>query len=316
MRIRQLGVGHARYVVLTGDADYLIYAEAVSSQPLDPTALGSGDEIYALARTGPPIHIGKALAEPQLVSLSQSNLVIVNPFKHHERVRSWNLTTGHHGDIGSNEDVVGATPNGWLAKDGGFTDGTHVVARSYSGHLVDYGNPVTPGVDFAITVGPNGFVAYADNFRNDDGEITYTPWSRPIRHRMLLAPGGKDVRCASVSASHAGCLMGSGASTFATLIALSGKSRTTGSGRCAYALAVWGSELAWSINTGRHDCAKQHIGLLTDAGTTRYSTKRFDPLGATTAWGRLVTSQIGQRALVTLTGIRSTPKPLVRATVS
>jgi hypothetical protein len=305
-----------RYVVLAGDDDFLVYATAVRSHPLNPFNLPATAEVYALGRSGPPIHIGKALPEPRIVSLSRSNLVIVNPFKHHKRVRSWNLKTGAHDAIGTNEGVVGASPHGWIAEDPGYVDGTHVVERPASGGIVDYGNPVTPGVDFAVTVGPDGFVAYADNFLNDNGEITYTRWSRPQHHVTLREPGDKNVRCDSVSSSYAACLQGSAAKRFLTLYAVDGQTSTTGGGSCAYELTVFGTELAYTINTTRRDCKIGHLGLLTNTGATRTSSARFDPLSLTVAWDKLVTSSRGQRELVTLAGINATGKSLRRANVS
>ena len=307
------GSGHARYVVLTGDDDFLIYAAAVSSHALHPGTLPGGADLYALGRTGQPIHLGKALVGPQIVSLSRSNVVVVNPFKHHHRVRSWNLDTGHHEAIGTNEDVVGATPNGWIAEDPGFTDGTHVVARTNSGDLVDYGTPLTPGVDYGITVGPNGFVAYANNFVNDNGETTYTRWAHPKTHRTLLAPGGKNVRCDSVSASYAGCVIRGGINRSVALIALGGSHQTTAGNRCAYQVAVWGTRLAWSDAVAHHGCEIGHIGATTLAGESKLSKQRFNIQGMTTAWDRVVTSTSGQRGLVTLSRIRAESKPLTRA---
>src|SRR6185312_14563225 len=202
---------------------------------------------------------------------------------------------------GTNEDVVGATPDGWLVKDPGFNDGTHVVDRPESGGIVDYGTPLTPGVDFAVAVGPSGFVAYADDFRNDNGEVTYTPWSSPPRHRTLIAPGGSSVRCDSVGSSYAGCAIGSGITRSVGLLALSGNTRTTDGNRCADQLTVWGSKLAWNTAIATHSCPKGHIGVMTTAATTRVSKLRFDPRAVTAAWGKLVTSNRGQGTLVTLT---------------
>ncbi|HVS69296.1 MAG TPA: hypothetical protein VHE56_12140 [Mycobacteriales bacterium] len=306
----------AHYVVITGDSHYVVYAEAVRSHRLDPVTLGAADDIYALGKTGKPIHLGKAAASPQLISLSRSHVVIVNPFKHHERVRSFDLGSGAHSAIGTNEDVVGATPDGWIAKDKGFTDGTHVVARADSGGITDYGTPLTPGVDFGVAVGPNGFVAYADNFQNSNGEVTYTPWAHPSVHRTLLAPGGKDVRCDSVSSSYAACVVGSGLKRFVELIALDGKTRALGGNRCANQLAVWGSQVAWNVVITQHMCERGQLGLMTTSGTTKKSKLRFDPLAVTTAWGRLVTSDRGQRDLVTLRKIRGKPITLKRARIS
>jgi hypothetical protein len=307
---------HPRYVALTGDTDFLVFAEATSSQTINPIDFGGGVNLFALAKTGRPVNLGKAGRQPRLVSLSRSNLVVVNPYLHHYRIRWWNLSTGQHGVLATNENVVGATPNGWLTEDGGYADGTHVIGRSESGGLVDYGNPVTPGVDYAVVSGPNGFVAYADNFLNDNGEITYTSWSHPGRHRTLIPPGGKNVRCDSVSSAYAGCVLGGGARRTVALIALTGNARTTGGNRCAFAVTVWGTELAWNITTTRHSCPKGHIGVMTSDGVTRTSKLRFDPMSVTAAWGRLVTSSQGQRTLVTLTGVRAKPKPLQRAAVA
>lgn len=304
-----------RYVVLAGYGNHLVYAEKTATRPLDPGSLNSQAHIYALGRTGKPVLLGRALPSADVISLSQSNLVIVNPFRSHNRVRSWNLATGHHGDVGTNEDVVGATPDGWIAKDPGFSDGTHVVARSDSGNLTDYGDPVTPGVDFAVTVGPRGFVAYADSFPSDNGEITYTPWSNPSVHRTLLAPGSRNVRCGSVSASYAACTIGVGTNQTIALFALRGGGRTNAFGRCANDLAVWGTQLAWNVGSTQTRCATDHVGVLTQAGRTQLSRQRFDPLGLAAAWGRLVTSPVGQASLVTLNGVRATPRTLGRAKV-
>lgn len=304
------------YVVIAGDSDYVVYAEAVRSHRLDPVSLGATVDIYALGRTGKPIHLGKAGAAPQLISLSRSHLVIVNSFKHHERVRSYDLATGAHSAIGTNENVVGATPDGWIAKDKGYTDGTHLVARADSGGITDYGNPVTPGVGFGVVTGPNGFVAYANNFRNSNGEVTYTPWAHPNVHRTLTAPGGKEVRCESVSARYAACLVGSGLKRFVELISLDGKSRALGGNRCAYELTVWGSRVAWNVVITQHACARGQLGAMTTSGTTSKSKLRYDPLGVATAWGRLVTSSRGQRDLVTLRKLRGAPTALKRARIS
>lgn len=307
---------HPRYVALTGDPQFLVYAETSSSQTIDPIDFGGNVNLFALGRTGRPVNLGKAGRQPRVVSLSRSNLIVVNPYLHHYRIRWWDLGTGRHGVLATNENVVGATPDGWLTEDGGYADGTHVIRRSESGGLVDYGNPLSPGVDYAVVSGPNGFVAYADNFMNDNGEITYTPWSHPGRHRTLIPPGGKNVRCDSVSSTYAGCILGSGVRRSVALIALSGNVRTTGGSRCAFAVTVWGSELAWNVNTTRHSCPKGHIGAMTSDAVTTTSKLRFDPMSVTAAWGRLVTSSRGQRGLVTLTGVRATPRPLQRAAVA
>ncbi|HVT64798.1 MAG TPA: hypothetical protein VHD81_06575 [Mycobacteriales bacterium] len=307
--------GHARYVALAGDDDYLIYAEKVGTSPLNPVSLSPTANVYALGRTGKPMLMDKALTDPQVVSLSKSNLVIVNKFKHHNRVRSWNLATGQHTAIGTNEDVIGATPNGWISLDKGYVDGTHVIARSYSGDLTDYGNPITPGVDYGVTVGPHGFVAYADNFVNDNGEITYTPWAHPSVHRTLQAPGGKNVRCDSVSESYAACVIGGGVNRSVALISLSGHNRTTAGNRCAYQLSVWGSRLAWGIGIASHGCKTGHIGVTSLLGTTQLSKQRYNILGTTVAWNRVITSNAGQRSLVRLSSIHKAAKPLKRANV-
>jgi hypothetical protein len=310
------GDGHARYAALAGDDDFLIYAEKISTNPLDPASLSATADIYALGRTGKPTHLGTALTSTQVVSLSRSNVVIVNKFKHHHRVRAWDLDSGQHAAIGTNEDVVGAAPHGWIALDRGFVDGTHVVARSYNGDLTDYGTSITPGVDYGVVSGPDGFVAYANNFLDDNGEITYTPWAHPTVHRTLLAPGGKNVRCDSVSESYAACVIGGGINRSVALISLSGDHRTTSGNRCAYRLSVWGSRLAWGIGIASHGCRTGHIGVTGLAGTTRLSKQRFNILGTTVAWDRVVTSSKGQRSLVTLAGVRHDAKPLRRAEVA
>lgn len=310
------GDGHARYAALAGDDDYLVYAEAVSRRPLDPVSLKPRAQVYALGRTGDPVHLGRALHRTEVVSISRSNVVIVNRFKHHHRVRAWNLDSGRHTAIGTNEDVVGATPNGWIAKDAGFADGTHVVARSYSGDIVDYGTPITPGVDYGIVVGPNGFVAYADDFRNDNGEVTYTRWSKPDRHRTLLDPGGKNVRCDSVNEAYAACVIGGGVRRSITLISLDGQTRATAGNRCAYQLRVWGSRMAWGVGIASHGCKTDHVGVTNLAATTQLSRGRFNILGTAVAWNRLVTSSVGQRSLVRLRSVRHAAKPLARADVT
>lgn len=309
------GAGHARYAVLAGDDDFLIYAEMVSTHALDPVSLDNNAQVYALGRTGGPIHLGQALTSTRVVSISQSNVVIVNDFRHHHRVRTWDLDSGHHTAIGTNEDVVGATPNGWIALDRGFVDGTHVVARKYSGGLVDYGTPITPGVDYGITVGPNGFVAYANNSLDDNGEVTYTRWAHPTVHRTLIEPGGKNVHCDSVSASYAGCVLRGGINRSTSLIALSGDQRTTAGNRCAYQVAVWGSRLAWSDEVAHQGCDIGRIGVTTTAGTSQLSKETFNALGIAVVWGRVVTSSEGQRSLVTISSVRKASKPLTRANV-
>ncbi|HVU61456.1 MAG TPA: hypothetical protein VHA79_14770 [Mycobacteriales bacterium] len=310
------GDGHARYAALAGNDDFLLYAEKVDGSPLDPTSLDNQADIYALGRTGKPIRLGLALRSAEVVSMSRSNVVIVNPFRHHNRLRAWNLESGRHVNVGTNQDVVGATPNGWLSLDRGFDDGTHVVARSYSGAIVDYGDPITPGVDYGVTAGPNGFVAYANNFVNDNGEITYTPWAHPDRHRTLLEPGGKNVRCDSVNAHYAGCVIRGGINRSVALIALSGEHRTTAGNRCAYHVAVWGRRLAWSVGISRHGCKSGHVGATSNAGLSQLSKQRFNILGMVTAWGRVVTSSVGQRSLVKISSIRHHARPLNRANVS
>jgi hypothetical protein len=307
--------GHMRYTALAGSDDYLIYAAKVSRNPLEPASLDNKADLYALARSGQPVHLGKALTSAKVVSLSRSNLVIVNPFHNHNRLRAWNLQSGHQVNVGTNQDVVGATPNGWLSLDRGFPDGPHVLSRSYSGDIVDYGNPITPGVDYGITVGPNGFVAYANNFQNDNGEVTYTRWSKPDRHRTLVAPGGKNVRCDSVSAAYAGCVIRGGAHRSVALIALRDGAQTTAGNRCAYQVSVWDLRLAWSVGTSRHGCQSGHIGSTSLAGHGALSTQRYNILGMVTAWGRLITSNAGQRALVRIKSIRHSGKPLARAKV-
>lgn len=307
---------HARYVVLAGDADVLVYAEAVRHSTLDPANLGSSVKLYALRATGKPIALGRVAPKLRLLSLSRSNLVIVNKTPQSKRVRWWHFGDRKHGDIDTNERVVGATPDGWLTADGGFTDGTHVVARMESGGIRDYGTPLTPGVDFGIAVGPDGFVAYSDDSVNDNGELTYTPWSPPIRHRTLVAPGGKNIRCDSVSSSYAGCVIGSGITRVVALIALRNGSRTQAGNRCADQVSVWGSRLAWNVAITLHGCPKGHVGVMSSAATTRLSKLRFDPLAVTAAWGRLVTSARGQGTLVTLTRVRAKPQQLHRARVA
>ncbi|HVV75776.1 MAG TPA: hypothetical protein VHC43_07035 [Mycobacteriales bacterium] len=311
------GNAKARYVVLSGDSKYLVYAEAVQRSALDPISLPAHANLYALGRTGKPMSLGKAGAGGglQLVSLSQSMVVVVNTFKTGHRVRWWNLDSGKSGDLSSNEHLLGATPDGWITRDGGYPDGKHVVARSVDGDIVDYGNPLQKGVDFGIAVGPNGFVAYADNFLNDNGEITYTPWAHPTVHRVLAAPGGKNVRCDSVSPSYAACLLGGGSRRAVALFALRGNHRTTGGGRCVNEATVWGTRVAWDIALSNHGCRAGHLGQMTQLGTTRLSKLRFNPAAITTAWRRLVTSRQGQGALVTLGAIRGTPKPLKRANI-
>jgi hypothetical protein len=310
------GDGHARYAVLAGNDDFLLYAEAITTHPLDPVSLDPKADIYALGRAGKPVLLGKVLSNEEVVSLSASNVVVLNKFKHKKRLRAWNLDSGRHTDIATNEDVIGATRNGWIARDPGFVDGTHVVARSYSGDLVDYGTPITPGVDYGVTVGPNGFVAYANNFVDDNGEVTYTPWAHPDRHRTLLEPGGKNVRCDSVSADYAGCVIRGGINRSVTLIALSGEHRTTAGNRCAYHVAVWGRRLAWSVGISSHGCKSGHVGATSNAGLSRLSKQRFNILGMATAWGWVVMSSAGQRSLVKISAIRHKAKPLNRANVS
>jgi hypothetical protein len=46
------------------------------------------------------------------------------------------------------------------------------------------------------------------------------------------------------------------------------------------------------------------------------SKQRFNILGTTVAWDRVVTSSKGQRSLVTLAGVRHDAKPLRRAEVA
>lgn len=310
------GDGHAHYAALAGDDQLLIYAEKITTSALNPVSLSPTAEIYALGPSGRPSHLGKALTSPEVVSLSQSNVVIVNKFKHHHRVRAWDLDSGQHLAIGTNEEVVGATPHGWIALDKGFVDGTHVVARSYNGDLTDYGTPITPGVDYGVTSGPDGFVAYANNFVDDNGEITYTPWAHPTVHRTLLPPGRKNVRCDSVSDSYAACIIGGGINRSIALISLSGDHRTTSGNRCAYQLSVWGARLAWGIGIASHGCKTGHIGVTGLAGVTQLSKQRFNILGTTVAWNRVVTSSQGQRSLVTISGIHRDAKPLRRANVA
>jgi hypothetical protein len=279
--------------------------------------LGTNVNLYALGRHGKPIALGKVPPKLRLLSLSGSNFITMNKsIKGTNRVRWWNFATGKNGSTGTNEDVVGATPDGWIVEDPGFADGTHVVSRPESGSgIFDYGTPLTPGVDYGIAVGPSGFVAYADNFVNDNGEVTYTPWSPPARHRTLIAPGGKNARCDSVSSSYTGCVVGSGTARSVALIALSGHSRTTAGNRCADQLSVWGARIAWNTATALHSCQKGHVGAMTGDARTVVSKLRFDPRGVAAAWGQLVTSSRGQSALVTLTGVRARPSPLTRARV-
>ncbi|HWC33391.1 MAG TPA: hypothetical protein VG650_01065 [Mycobacteriales bacterium] len=307
---------HARYVVVTGDDKYLIYAEAVRHTNLDPVGLPTAANLYALGRTGGPIALGTVGSRLRVISLSRSSLVVVNKTATGHRVRWWVLGSAQHGDISTNEDVVGATPDGWITKDGGFADGTHVVSRSHSGDLVDYGNPLGHRVGYGVVVGPTGFVAYADNFVNDNGEVTYTSWHNASRHRTLLAPGGKNVRCDSVSSGYAGCVIGNGASRAVERFALSGGSRTATNGKCADRLTVWDTELAWNVTTTRAGCPTGHATAMTSTGSTRSSKQPFNSLGVTVAWGRLVTAAQGQGELVTLTAVRAKPHPLSRADVS
>ncbi|MGN6473431.1 MAG: hypothetical protein ACTHK4_07255 [Mycobacteriales bacterium] len=306
----------ARYVVLAGDSDVLVYAEAIRRGTIDPANLGSNVNLYALRATGKPISLGTVTPKLRLISLSRSNLVIVNITLHSKRIRWWNFGTGKHGDSATNVRIIGATPDGWIEEDGGFSDGKHVVARPESGGVRDYGTPITPGVDYSVAVGPNGFVAYSDDSVNDNGEVSYTPWSLPVRHRTLVAPGGPSIRCDNVASSYAGCVASGGVTRVVALIALRDGSRTQAGNRCADQLSVWGSRLAWNIAISQHACREGHIGVMTSTAATRLSKLRFDPLAVTAAWGRLVTSTTGQGALVTLTGVRAKPQPLRRARVS
>jgi hypothetical protein len=245
------------------------------------------------------------------VSISGSSLVIANGQGKHRHVRWWDLANGHHRDIVSSEDVVGAAPGGWLfevAKE----NGTHVELQRYAGGLIDFGVPITAGVDFAVTSGPNGFVAYADNFANDNGEISYTRWSNPAHHRTLFT-GGSNHTCDSVSATYAGCVLQGEPGHPISLMPLNGRFATTQGSVCPYATTLWGNRLAWIARDNKPSCATKRVGVMNLAGNVTHSKDEFNTLSITTAFGKLVLANPGRRSLVTLKDTRAKPHTLSRA---
>ena len=305
---------HLRYVPITGNSEYLVYAAATRPKTLSPVTFDGSVSLYVLGRSGAPKLLGTAGALPRLISISGSSLVVANGQGKHRHVRWWDLSAGQHRDIVSSEDVVGAAPGGWLfevAKE----NGTHVELQRHAGGLLDYGVPITSGVGYAVASGPNGFVAYANNFPTDNGEISYTPWAHPSRHRTLFAPGGSKHRCDSVSAAYAACVLDGEPGHPVALFPLSGQPPTTQGSVCPYATTAWRDRLAWIARDNKPDCATKRVGVMNLAGNVTHSKATFNTLSITSAFGKLVLASAGQRTLVTLRAIRAKPQPLKRAAI-
>jgi hypothetical protein len=305
-----------RYAPVLGNAHYLVYAEAIRAKPLDPQSFSSRVELYMLRKTGGPVALGPLGLSPWYFSLTGSNLIAVHGnVNGKSHVKHWNLATGHHAADVTSENVIGASPDGWLFEVR-KPDGTHVMSQSYSGTLTDYGDPLVPGVDFAVTSGPNGFLAYANNFENENGQFTYTSWSHPARHRTLLTAKHQNNFCASVSAAYAACMLGAVKHPL-VLLPLDGRKPTIKAGTCASAFTMWGTSIGLLVGGhGSPSCPRGTVARLSRGGRLTYSKRRYSTVTVTSAWGRLIASSKAQHGLVTLTGPRATPRPLGRATVS
>jgi hypothetical protein len=307
------GGAHARYVPIAGNGQYLVYAEAVRAHTIGPLDFGSDVRLYALAKSGRPTLLGRAGPAPRVISLSRSMLIVATMQGKHRHLRWWDLATGRHSDLVISEDIVGASPDGWLFEVD-KPDGTHVYSQSPGGDLVDYGIPMSPHVDYAVTSGPNGFVAYADNFQNDNGEITYTSWAHRTRHRTLLTPGGTNNKCESVTSRFAACVLQGAPGRPVALFPLDGRTPTIKASLCPYAATVWGTRLAW-VPRDSGACAAKHVGVMSRGGTIKRTVDTFNRLAVTSAFGRLVLASPGQRALETLKAPRGKTHLLARATI-
>lgn len=307
---------HARYVPIVGNGRYLVYAEASRRSTISPVTFGGNVDLYVLRATGTPTLLGTADGAPRLVSLSRDTLVITNPGpKGHERIRWWDLATGRHSNLVTSEQVVGARPGGWLFEVD-KEDGTHVFSQAFDGsNLIDYGIPLSTGVDFSVSSGPDGFVAYADNDATDNGEISYTRWAHPSHHRTLLSPGGSQSSCHSVTSAYAACVLWGEATHPVALFPLNHGGSTTAGGDCPYDATVWGSRLAWISRDHPKSCATKHVGVLSHSGTANQTTATFNTLSITSAWGHLVMASPGQRSLETLRTVRGKAHPLSRTKV-
>jgi hypothetical protein len=303
----------ARYVAITGNSQFLVYGEAVRTGTIDPISLGAHVSLYALGRTGNPISLGEA-GPASLISLSRNNLVVATTHGHTRHVRWWNLANGTHSNTATSEHVVGATPNGWLFEVN-RENGTHLMSHTFAGDLTDLGVPLTSGVDYSVISGPDGVVAFANNFENNNGAISYTPYAHPSRQRMLLASGTTDNTCNSVTSSFAACVLGSGVHRTVALFPLNGHQPTLTASACPWDVSVWGSRVAWVVRDTRDDCSTKNAAAMGRSGVVVFSTDTFNPIASTVALGRLIVSSPGQRMLETLTGPRAKPRPLRRATV-
>lgn len=312
------GKAHARYVPLAGNAHYLVYAEATSTQRLYPWFLNRYVKLYELGSSGEPKALGEAGPAAE-VFLVKSNLVVVSgdgAGDNEELVRWWDLSTDKSGHLQTKDPVVGATPDGLLYE---LTEGSvSVVSESYSGARVDFGDPLRPGVGYSVTVGPDGFVSAANNDEDGDGEIVYVPWAHPGRDRVLQdSTGATDIEptCPVVESVYVVCSTDSGLVQYPVH---GGRPTAAKAAKCFRSVTMVNSQLAWTSQPSTQSgapCNNSKVGELTASGTIEHSARDYDYTKIVTAFGRLVVATEGQRELVTLRAANAAPGILSRSKV-
>jgi hypothetical protein len=213
----------------------------------------------------------------------------------------------------TDEIVVGATPDGWLyeIEEGGQS----VISQSYTGQRVDFGDPLQPGVTYDVTIGPDGFLATPNYDGDADGEIVYTPWAFPYRHRILATANQVDDEpdCVTVGSTYAACDLSAGL----TLFPVHGGTPTVVAAKCAADFTVLNGEAVWTSapRTDPPPCHSSRLGEASAAGSVTHSPQNYSPVSIVAALGRLVVLPRDESELITLTSVTATPEVLHRAHV-
>jgi hypothetical protein len=304
---------HERIVPVAGSAHELVYLTGVSARPLRTFYGVASDPLYARLSSGATRRLGRLGPDAEIFDKGPVVMVENSATTPYFHIRWWNFATGKNGSFGSNDQLAGVAPGGWLTTlyEGG---NEHLIWRTFSGTATDLGDPAPPGVGYTFATGSNGLVIASLEGDEEFGAVRYMPWAHPGRFRTLRSDSNTLNRCGGVSAHDVACgtIFGSAIGLFP----LDGTRPTIVRGSCDYPAGgplTFHAEAIWltGATTGcAHDDA---IAAMTKAGHITYSPKRYhySSQDAVVAIGRLVVSNTSQTELLALTSVGAAPSLLV-----
>lgn len=301
-----------RVAPVAGSADYLAYVVGTSSHKAYVPAAEKTGTLYVRSRSGKTRKLGAMAWEP-FFSLVDSTLIEMSfsgPGTEH--VSWWNLASKAHGSftVAAPTRVVAAAPHGWLLTSG--VGGGTLSYRHFDGTTTKLGHPTPTGVDYDVTAGAAGYVAFSNNDENGNGEIVYSSWKHSTKRVVLQKAGGSDGNaCSNVGAKWALCGLYDVKHQPVALIRLSDAKQVRTTDRCRSASgALVSAKAAW-VNYGSKGCTKGRVEMFDTHGhLTKSSRHDYNWRFQLSGLSRLVTTNQAQTKVLGLTKANGTPKVL------